>query len=63
MRGAHHHHRRGFGPRRPFPNREEWLEHLQARQQRLEQDLANVKELIERLADGPARPEPAQAEI
>ena len=51
---GHHHHRR-FG-RHGFPSREEWLEHLQQHEQRLQQDLANVRDLIERL--GP----PAAAE-
>ncbi len=49
-----HHHRhggRGFGRRRHgFPSREEWLSHLQEHEQRLQQDLANVRELIERLS-------------
>lgn len=59
MCGGQHHGRgfRGFG-RRGFPSREEWLERLQAHQQRLEEDLANVRELIERLGDGER---PAQA--
>jgi hypothetical protein len=54
MCGGHHHHGgRGFGRRRHgFPNREEWLEHLQQHEERLQNDLANVRELIERL--GPA---------
>jgi len=56
MCGGHHHGGPGFGRgfrgRRGFPNRQEWLERLQEHQQRLEQDLANVKELIERLGDG-----------
>lgn len=52
----------GFGRRfghRSFPSREEWLERLQAHRQQLEQDLANVQELIERLGDapGPAAPQ------
>jgi hypothetical protein len=48
--------RRGFGlGRGGFPNREEWVERLQAYQQQLEQDLKNVQELIERL--GPPSPE------
>ena len=48
--------RRGFGfGRGGFPNRDEWLERLQAYQQQLEQDLKNVQELIERL--GPPSPQ------
>ena len=58
-RGTRHgHHRgsgfRGFG-RGGFPSREEWLERLQAHEQRLQDDLKNVQELIARLAD-PAAP-------
>ena len=53
-RGHGGHGFRGFG-RGGFPTREEWLERLQAYQQRLEDDLRNVQELIERL--GPASPE------
>ena len=52
--------RRGFG-RHGFPSREQWLERLQGLEQRLEGDLANVRELIERLrpaSDGPAAPAP-----
>jgi hypothetical protein len=45
---------RGFG-RGGFPDREQWLERLQAYQEHLEQELRNVQELIERL--GPAAPE------
>ncbi len=43
----------GFG-RGGFPAREEWLERLEGYQQHLEQELANVRELIERL--GPSAP-------
>ncbi len=49
--------RRGFGPG-PFPSRDEWLERLEAHRERLEQDLANVRDLIERLRDEPD-PSPA----
>jgi len=45
---------RGFG-RGGFPNREEWLERLQAYQQHLEEELRNVQEVIERL--GPPSPQ------
>jgi hypothetical protein len=48
---------RGFG-RRGFPSREEWVERLEFQRDRLEQDLANVRELIARLKDDPA-PEPS----
>jgi hypothetical protein len=46
----------GFGGRHGFPSREEWVERLQAHRQRLEQDLANVRDLIARLEDGSAPP-------
>jgi hypothetical protein len=49
---GHHGRGRGFG-RREFPGREEWLERLQAHREHLEQELRNVQELIERLADQP----------
>jgi hypothetical protein len=42
---------RGFG-RGGFPNREEWLDRLQAYQEHLEEELRNVQELIERLGPG-----------
>ena len=51
--GRHGHGFRGFGGRRGFPPREEWLERLQAYQARLEDELKNVQELIERLGDTP----------
>ena len=55
------HHRgsgyRGFG-RRGFPSREEWLERLQAHEQRLQADLKNVQDLIGHLAATPAPPAP-----
>jgi hypothetical protein len=49
--------RHGFGGRRGFPTREEWVERLEAQRERLEQDLENVRDLISRLRDEPA-PEP-----
>jgi hypothetical protein len=58
MCGGHHEHRgrgfRGFG-RRGFPDRQTWVERLQAYQQHLEDELKNVKDVIERLggADAP----------
>ena len=51
-RGRGHHRgsgfRGGFG-RRGFPSSEQWLERLQAHEQRLQEDLKNVQELIARL--------------
>jgi ribosomal protein L19E len=56
----HDGHRRGHGMRgfgfrggRGFPNREQWVDRLQAYRQHLEQELQNVQELIERLGDAP----------
>ena len=43
--------RRGFGGRRGFPTREEWVERLEAHRDRLEHDLENVRDLISRLKD------------
>jgi hypothetical protein len=51
--------RGGFG-RGAFPAREEWVERLEAHRERLESDLANVRELIARLKDEP-EPGPAGA--
>lgn len=56
-RGGHERGFRGGFGRRGFPNRDEWLERLEAHRDRLEQDLANVRDLIQRLqgeAPGPA---------
>ncbi|MGH3019661.1 MAG: hypothetical protein ACRDNR_05800 [Gaiellaceae bacterium] len=56
----HRHHRRG-GRRyghglhgRRFPNREEWLRALEEHQRDLEQEIADVADLIRRLKDQPA---------
>ena len=52
MCGGHHHHRRrGF---RGYPNREQWVDRLQAYREHLEAELKNVQELIERLGETPA---------
>ena len=56
-----HEFRRGPGPGRGFrggfrggfPTREEWVERLESHRDRLERDLANVRELIDRLKDDP----------
>jgi hypothetical protein len=60
-----HHHERHEGRslgrhafRHGFPSREEWLERLQMHEQRLERDLSNVRELIERLGNGAGQPQP-----
>jgi hypothetical protein len=56
-----HHHRHGEGRgrlhfRRPFPNRQELLERLESYQRDLEQELADIADLIAHLRD----PEPQQ---
>ncbi len=57
MCGGHHH---LGGRRHGFPSREDWLERLQQHEQRLQADLANVRELIERLGPpAPAGDQPA----
>jgi hypothetical protein len=54
----HHHHQGGGGWRRgrlffrgPFPNRHELLERLESYQRDLEQELADVADVIEHLRD------------
>ena len=71
MRVHHHHHpghhghgfRRGRGFfRGPFPNRQELLERLESYQRDLEQELADVADVIAHLRDrGDAPAEPQQA--
>jgi len=57
MCGGHHHrHGRGF---RGYPNREQWVERLQAYREHLEGELKNVQELIERLGEAPQPTETA----
>jgi hypothetical protein len=60
-----HHHRHGHGRgrlhfRRPFPNRQELLERLESYQRDLEQELADIADLIAHLRDR-NEPEPQQA--
>jgi hypothetical protein len=51
---GHRHHRRGFGRRR-FPDRDEWLRRLEERQRDLEQEIADIADVIRRLkAEPPA---------
>jgi hypothetical protein len=59
----HHGHRHGrhFG-RRPFPKRQELLERLESRQRDLEQELADIADVIAHLRDKPADPEAPQAQ-
>ena len=51
MHGRRGHRRGGCGPRghRRMPNREEWLRRLEEYQRDLEQEVADVAELIRRL--------------
>ena len=56
----HHHHRHGWGRggprmlfRGPFPNRQELLERLESFQRDLEQQLADVADVIAHLRDRP----------
>jgi hypothetical protein len=53
-RGHHEHGGRGFRGfgRRGFPDRQTWVERLQAYQQHLEDELSNVKDVLERLGSG-----------
>jgi hypothetical protein len=49
-----HGHKHGCGPgfgRRRVPNREEWLSHLEEYQKDLEQEVADVADLIRRLKE------------
>jgi hypothetical protein len=58
-----HHHRHGHGRlhfRRPFPNRQELLERLESYQRDLEQELADLDDLIRHLRDEGDQPAPAQ---
>jgi hypothetical protein len=69
----HHHHRHGrqgwqqgrLRFRRPFPNRQQLLERLEAYQRDVEQELADIDDLIRHLrgnggGDQPQPAEPAQ---
>jgi hypothetical protein len=51
-RHGHHHGRIHF--RRPFPSRQELLERLESYQRDLEQELADIADLIQHLRDTPA---------
>ena len=47
---GHRHHHHGFGRRRRrFPSREEWLRRLEEHQRDLEQELADVADVIRHL--------------
>jgi hypothetical protein len=48
-----HRHHRGFGRRgRRFPNREEWIRRLEERQRDLEQEIADLADVIKHLKSG-----------
>jgi hypothetical protein len=47
----HGHRRRCFRARGRFPNREEWLKSLEQYQRDLEQEVADVADLIRRLSE------------
>ena len=51
MHGRHHHRHSGCGPGRSrrAPNREEWVRSLEEYQKDLEQEVADVADLIRRL--------------
>jgi hypothetical protein len=53
MHRGHRRHGRGLRFRRPFPNRTELLERLEAYQRDLEQELADLDDLIRHLRDTP----------
>jgi hypothetical protein len=57
-RGHRRHGRLRF--HRPFPNRAELLERLEAYQRDLEQELADIDDLIRHLRDEPAGEQPEQ---
>jgi hypothetical protein len=54
--GHRHRHRGRHGFRR-FGNREEWLDRLEQYQRDLEQELADVSDVIKRLREGKPTPE------
>jgi hypothetical protein len=51
-------HRGGLRFQRPFPGRQELLERLEAYQRDLEQEVADVADLIEHLRDKSPQPQP-----
>ena len=54
MHGYGHRHRGGrLGFQRPFPNRQELLSRLEAYQRDLEQELADIADVIAHLRDRP----------
>jgi len=62
----HHRHHRRHGRlhfRRPFPNRTDLLERLESYQRDLEQELADVADLIEHLRDEAPEAAPTPQEV
>jgi hypothetical protein len=57
----HHRHGRRFHFRRPFPNRVELLERLESYQRDLEQELADVADVIAHLRDRPDEAQPQES--
>jgi hypothetical protein len=56
----HHGHRHGrLHFRRPFPNRQELVERLESYQRDLEQELADIDDLLRHLRDESAEPQAA----
>ena len=61
-----HHHRHGIGRGRihfrgPFPNRQDLLERLESYQRDLEQELADIADVIAHLRDRDQAPESQEA--
>ena len=57
----HGHHRRGrLHFRRPFPNRQELLARLESYQRDLEQELADIDDLVRHLRDAEAPQQPQE---
>jgi hypothetical protein len=52
MCGHRHHHRGGGRRGRRFPNREEWIRNLEERQRDLEQEVADLADVIKHLKAG-----------
>jgi hypothetical protein len=58
----HHGHRHGrLHFRRPFPNRQELVERLESYQRDLEQELADIDDLLRHLRDTSAEPQPQES--
>jgi hypothetical protein len=61
MHYGHRHGRLHF--RRPFPNRQELVERLEAYQRDLEQELADIDDLLRHLRDGSSAEPQTAAEV